>query len=71
MSRNSLSGSRRSFDKNCASYKDFSMGPKKSSETNISKEAIFPGTQDFGLFFHVLSSVTNIREQFTRVDKPF
>ena len=35
------------------------------------ENAVFPVAQDFGLFFLVLSSVTNLTEQFIRVQKVF
>ena len=35
--------SRRYFDKHCALYTFFSIGSKRSLETNISKEGYFPG----------------------------
>ena len=49
--KNNLYGNTRYFDKYCSSYKFISIGPKRSLETNITKKAIFPVTNDFGLFF--------------------
>ena len=38
-----------------------------SLETNISKEAIFLMTKEPGLFFLVISSMTNIKKRLLRV----
>ena len=43
-------GSKRCFDTYCASYNVFSLGHKKSLETNFSIKAIFPVTKNFGFF---------------------
>ena len=68
-STNKLEGSKRSFAKNCASYNINSIGPKRSLETNISKEGDLPVTKDFGLLFLVLSNVTNLLQRFNRAHR--
>ena len=48
------------------------LGPKRSIETNISRNiSLFTVTNVFGPLFLVSSSVRNIREQFIRVHKIF
>ena len=49
-----------------------SLRPKKAeNQTFQEKKAIFSVTKDFGLFFLVLSSVTNLSGHFLRVQKVF
>ena len=59
------------FDNAFASYIIVSSGPKKSNTNFFKKRAVFPVTKDIGLIFPVLSSVTNVREQYIRVQKLF
>ena len=51
--------------------KNVYLGRMRSIETHISKIAVFTMINFFGAFFLVLSSVTNLREQFVRVHKLF
>ena len=51
--------------------KFFSLRPKSSLEKIFQKKSIFPVTKDFGAFFLVLANVTNLTEQFIRVQKNF
>ena len=44
---------------------------KRSFGTNILKKAKLLVTKNFGLFLLVLSSVTNLRQQFIRIHKVF
>ena len=71
MSRNILKGPGRSFDVFCASYKFFSIGPKRYLETNVSKKDIFPVTKEYGLMFFELSGATKLKGQIVCVQKVF
>ena len=58
------------FDKYYVSYNMIiSLRPKKVDNQTFQKKATFPVIKVFGLFFLVLSSVTNLRGQFVRVQK--
>ena len=59
------------FHKYFASYIIVSSGPKKSNTYFFKKKAIVPVKKDIGLIFLVLSSVTNVKEHFIRVQKMF
>ena len=48
-----------------------SLGPKNVEKQTFQKKTIFPVTKDFGLFFLVLSSVTNLMRQVVKVQKVF
>ena len=54
-----------------ASYIIVCSGTKKSNANFFKKRPSFPVTKDIGLLFLVLSSVTNVKEQFIRVQKLF
>ena len=57
------------FDNNGASYKFISIGPKGLLKTQIfEKEGYLPGDKRFWTFF-VLSSVTNLKGHFLRVQQ--
>ena len=57
------------FDRYCTIDSYISLGPKRSIETNISKQGCFHNANSFGRFFLVLSSVTHLTEHFLRVQK--
>ena len=59
--------STRCFDNFCENETIVSLGPKRSIGRNISKNNCFHGDKKFGAFFLVLSSVTTLEKQFTRV----
>ena len=59
------------FDIYRANDKMISLGPNRSIETNISKIISFLCEKKFWPFFLVLSSVTILKEHFTRVHKLF
>ena len=42
------------------------LGPKKSGTKFFKKNALFPGTKEFDVFFLVVSSATNRKKQFVR-----
>ena len=48
----------------CASYKFICTERKRLLQTDFWKKAIFTVTKEFHQFFLVLSSMTNLREQF-------
>ena len=54
MSKNVLNGSRRYFDKICASYIISFLGLKKSRTNLFKREAIFTMTKQFGIFFLII-----------------
>ena len=55
----------------CANDKIFSLGPERSTESNISKNSCFHDDNFFGPLFFRYSSVTNIGEQFRRIHMLF
>ena len=57
------------FDKYCVNGKYISLGPKRSIQTNISKQSCFHNANSFGRFFLVLSSVTHLTEHFIGVQR--
>ena len=59
------------FGSSFASYIIVCSGTKKSNTNFFKKKAVFPVTKYIGLLFLVLSSLTRLREQFTRVQKLF
>ena len=52
-----------------ATISSFLWDLRKSISKLFKKKATFPVFKDFGLFFLVLSSVTNLKIQFVRVQK--
>ena len=48
-----------------------SLGPKKVENQSFQIKNTFPLTKDFGRFSLVLSSVTNFKGQFVRIQKFF
>ena len=66
-SSNNLLGSTRYYDIQCASYKIISVTPNRLLKTQIfEKKAIFPAKKIFRPFFLVLSSRTDVKEQFIK-----
>ena len=50
---------------------DHFLRPEKSREPNFSKKGYLPVTKDFGLFFLVLSGVTNLSRKLVLLQKVF
>ena len=49
----------------------FSIGPRRSIETNISKKAIFPVRIVFRLFILVFSKIPSLKKHFSSVQMYF
>ena len=65
-------GAHKVIGKYVAGYRFNSMGPNMSLKTNISKKAIFPAVDEsFWPTSFALSSVTNLKGHFIRIQKVF
>ena len=72
MSWNDLLKVQKDFDKDCASYKIFSSGAKKSIEPlSLKLKAVLPAKKIFRPFFLVFLSDTNLTEEFNRLYEVF
>ena len=72
-SGDNLQGSNRYSDNYCGSSKINSLGPRRLFKSRIyeKKGLPFQWRQDFGVFFLVVSNLTNVRKQCISVQKVF